>query len=211
MARCFSSTRCRCSAKRAGGLRHEISGQRFPWRLPRLPHSPRRHRSLPAPGCRRAPAAIEPRTDSKRVQAARHDARRRTRAGHEHADPGRARVRENRRSPRCSRPGRRRSRRTGRAVHLRRKRKHVAEPIGGARHTAQATNRCRQRPAAAGRSRSSPPSEFAHTIRESIEQWGAQLVVIDSLNGYLNDARRKVLIIQLHELLTYLGQAGSPR
>jgi circadian clock protein KaiC len=35
------------------------------------------------------------------------------------------------------------------------------------------------------------------------------MVVIDSLNGYLNAMpEERFLIIQLHELLTYLGQAG---
>ena len=38
---------------------------------------------------------------------------------------------------------------------------------------------------------------------------GASIVVIDSLNGYLNAMpEERFLIIQLHELLTYLGQAG---
>jgi circadian clock protein KaiC len=52
------------------------------------------------------------------------------------------------------------------------------------------------------------PGEFAHAIKTAIEK-GASLVVIDSLNGYLNAMpEERFLIIQLHELLTYLGQAG---
>ena len=36
-----------------------------------------------------------------------------------------------------------------------------------------------------------------------------QLVVLDSLNGYLNSMPdEKFLVVQLHEILTYLGQAG---
>ena len=53
------------------------------------------------------------------------------------------------------------------------------------------------------------PGEFAHAIRRAVEQHGASIVVIDSLNGYLNAMpEERFLIIQLHELLTYLGQAG---
>jgi circadian clock protein KaiC len=53
------------------------------------------------------------------------------------------------------------------------------------------------------------PGEFAHAIRRAVEQNHASIVVIDSLNGYLNAMpEERFLIIQLHELLTYLGQAG---
>jgi len=53
------------------------------------------------------------------------------------------------------------------------------------------------------------PGEFAHAIRRAVEQHQAKVVVIDSLNGYLNAMpEERFLIIQLHELLTYLGQAG---
>ena len=53
------------------------------------------------------------------------------------------------------------------------------------------------------------PGEFAHAIRRAVEDQGASIVVIDSLNGYLNAMpEERFLIIQLHELLTYLGQAG---
>jgi circadian clock protein KaiC len=54
------------------------------------------------------------------------------------------------------------------------------------------------------------PGEFAHAIRRAVEKDGAQIVVIDSLNGYLNAMPdEKFLIIQLHELLTFLGQKGA--
>jgi circadian clock protein KaiC len=53
------------------------------------------------------------------------------------------------------------------------------------------------------------PGEFANAIRLAVEQHQAKIVVIDSLNGYLNAMpEERFLIIQLHELLTYLGQAG---
>jgi len=53
------------------------------------------------------------------------------------------------------------------------------------------------------------PGEFAHAIRRAVEKHDAKIVVIDSLNGYLNAMPdEKFLIIQLHELLTFLGQHG---
>jgi circadian clock protein KaiC len=53
------------------------------------------------------------------------------------------------------------------------------------------------------------PGEFVHAIRRAVEKAGAKIVVIDSLNGYLNAMPdEKFLIIQMHELLTYLGQHG---
>lgn len=51
------------------------------------------------------------------------------------------------------------------------------------------------------------PGEFVHVIRDSVEENNASIVVIDSLNGYLNAMpAEKYLVIQLHELLSYLGQ-----
>lgn len=53
------------------------------------------------------------------------------------------------------------------------------------------------------------PGEFVAGIREAVTEHGATVVVIDSLNGYLNAMPdERFLIAQLHELLTYLGQAG---
>lgn len=53
------------------------------------------------------------------------------------------------------------------------------------------------------------PSEFAHSVIRSVDQDGARLVVIDSLNGYLNSMpEERFLTIQMHELLTYLNQRG---
>jgi circadian clock protein KaiC len=53
------------------------------------------------------------------------------------------------------------------------------------------------------------PGEFVHELREAVTARGASVIVIDSLNGYLNAMPdERFLIVQLHELLTYLGQAG---
>ncbi len=53
------------------------------------------------------------------------------------------------------------------------------------------------------------PDEFAHAVRESVEERGVRLVVIDSLNGYMHAMPEEhFLTLQLHELLTYLGQMG---
>jgi circadian clock protein KaiC len=53
------------------------------------------------------------------------------------------------------------------------------------------------------------PGELTHLIRQAVEHDGAKMVVIDSLNGYLNAMpEENFLTIQLHELLMYLGQKG---
>jgi circadian clock protein KaiC len=53
------------------------------------------------------------------------------------------------------------------------------------------------------------PGELVHAIRLAVEEQKASLIVLDSLNGYLNSMPdEKFLIIQLHELLTYLGHQG---
>ncbi|HZI82970.1 MAG TPA: ATPase domain-containing protein [Casimicrobiaceae bacterium] len=53
------------------------------------------------------------------------------------------------------------------------------------------------------------PGQFAHAIRRAVAVESTRIVVIDSLNGYLNSMPdESFLIVQLHELLTYLGQAG---
>jgi circadian clock protein KaiC len=54
------------------------------------------------------------------------------------------------------------------------------------------------------------PGEFAHIVRQAAEGAdgtdGAKVVIIDSLNGYLNAMpEERFLTAQLHELLTYLG------
>jgi circadian clock protein KaiC len=53
------------------------------------------------------------------------------------------------------------------------------------------------------------PGELVDLIRKEVEEHNACVVVLDSLNGYLNAMPDdRFLIVQLHELLTYLGQAG---
>ena len=48
--------------------------------------------------------------------------------------------------------------------------------------------------------------EFAHMVRHAVEDDGAQMVVIDSLNAYLQAMPgSKYLLLQMHELLTYLN------
>jgi circadian clock protein KaiC len=51
------------------------------------------------------------------------------------------------------------------------------------------------------------PGEFAVLVREAVERGGAKLVVIDSMNGYLNSMpEERFLTLQLHELFTYLAE-----
>ena len=53
------------------------------------------------------------------------------------------------------------------------------------------------------------PGEFAAIVRRRVEDDGVRMVVIDSLNGYLNAMPdERFLILQMHELLTYLAQQG---
>jgi circadian clock protein KaiC len=53
------------------------------------------------------------------------------------------------------------------------------------------------------------PGELAHSIRRGVQQDGVRLVVIDSINGYMNAMPvERHLNLQLHELLAYLNQQG---
>lgn len=53
------------------------------------------------------------------------------------------------------------------------------------------------------------PGELTHALRHAVEVDRATVVVIDSLNGYLNSMPgERYLLVQLHELLSYLGQSG---
>ena len=53
------------------------------------------------------------------------------------------------------------------------------------------------------------PGEFAANVRRSVETDKARIIVIDSLNGYMNAMPdERFLVLQMHELLTYLGQQG---
>jgi circadian clock protein KaiC len=54
-----------------------------------------------------------------------------------------------------------------------------------------------------------PPGHFIDDVRRAVEEDGARLVVIDSINGYMNAMPdESFLVLQMHELLTFLGQHG---
>jgi circadian clock protein KaiC len=51
------------------------------------------------------------------------------------------------------------------------------------------------------------PGEFASLVRDSVEKDDVRVLIIDSLNGYLNAVpEERFLLLHLHELLSYLGQ-----
>lgn len=53
------------------------------------------------------------------------------------------------------------------------------------------------------------PGEFAHRVRHAVERDGARFVAIDSLNAYMQSMPgEQYLLLQMHELLTYLNQQG---
>ena len=53
------------------------------------------------------------------------------------------------------------------------------------------------------------PGQFAHAVRTSVEEDGASVIVIDSLNAYLHAMPSdNFLVLQMHELLSYLAQQG---
>lgn len=53
------------------------------------------------------------------------------------------------------------------------------------------------------------PGEFVHVVRKAVEERNAKLIVIDSLNGFLQAMpEERYLEAQLHEQLAYLRQRG---
>ena len=53
------------------------------------------------------------------------------------------------------------------------------------------------------------PGQFAHLVKDRVSSLGARIVVIDSLNGYMNAMpEERFLTLHMHELLSYLGQEG---
>ena len=53
------------------------------------------------------------------------------------------------------------------------------------------------------------PGEFACRVREAVERHQASVVVMDSLNAYIHAMPgEQFLVLQMHELLTYLNQMG---
>ena len=53
------------------------------------------------------------------------------------------------------------------------------------------------------------PGQFVHQVRTLVEKQSVKLLIVDSMNGFLNAMPgEKFLAMQLHELLGYLGQKG---
>jgi circadian clock protein KaiC len=53
------------------------------------------------------------------------------------------------------------------------------------------------------------PGEFAGRVREAVEEAQASFVLIDSLTGYMSAmSDQPSLVLQMHEVLTYLNQHG---
>ncbi|AYV47633.1 circadian clock protein KaiC [Caulobacter flavus] len=53
------------------------------------------------------------------------------------------------------------------------------------------------------------PGEFAALVQTEVEERGVKIIAIDSLNGYLAAMpQEKQLILQMHELLSFLNQQG---
>lgn len=53
------------------------------------------------------------------------------------------------------------------------------------------------------------PGEFASWVRSAVEEQGVKFLVIDSLNAFLQAMPgEKYLILQMHEMLSYLNQQG---
>ena len=53
------------------------------------------------------------------------------------------------------------------------------------------------------------PGELSGLVRDIVEREGARMVVIDSLTGYVNAVpEEQYMLLQMHELLTYLNQQG---
>ena len=53
------------------------------------------------------------------------------------------------------------------------------------------------------------PGEFASVVRQKVDEEGVRMVIIDSINGYLNSMPGEPYqVAQVHELLTYLAQRG---
>ena len=53
------------------------------------------------------------------------------------------------------------------------------------------------------------PGEFANRVRRAVERDGVRFIVIDSLNAFLQAMPgEKYLLLQMHEMLSYLNQQG---
>jgi circadian clock protein KaiC len=50
------------------------------------------------------------------------------------------------------------------------------------------------------------PGEFAHELQQAVEQDGMTMIIIDSINGYMQAMpEERLLAIQVHEILSYLA------
>ena len=52
------------------------------------------------------------------------------------------------------------------------------------------------------------PGEFIARIREDVDKKNCRVVIIDSLNGLLNAMQERAMLVQLHELFSYLNHMG---
>ena len=53
------------------------------------------------------------------------------------------------------------------------------------------------------------PGEFSHRVRTAVERDNARIVMIDSLNGYLNAIPQvEAPLVRMHELLSFLNERG---
>ena len=52
------------------------------------------------------------------------------------------------------------------------------------------------------------PGEFITRIRADVEEKECRVVIIDSLNGLLNAMQEHAMLVQLHELFSYLSHMG---
>jgi circadian clock protein KaiC len=51
--------------------------------------------------------------------------------------------------------------------------------------------------------------QFSALVQHAVEEDGARIIIIDTLNGYMNAIpEERVLAVQLHELLSYLSNVG---
>jgi circadian clock protein KaiC len=53
------------------------------------------------------------------------------------------------------------------------------------------------------------PGEFAQDVVQAVERGGVRLIILDSLNGYMQAMpSERLLLVQIHELLSYLSNRG---
>jgi circadian clock protein KaiC len=52
------------------------------------------------------------------------------------------------------------------------------------------------------------PGEFIARIREDVDKKNCRVVIIDSLNGLLSAMQERAMLVQLHELFSYLNHMG---